>query len=154
MLRGRGNTPLHCAAQNGHTTIMDRLVAAGAAVDAKTNGGRTPWNLLGASDRPQGDERSDEETSVGRRVRLWDLRFVETKMGLRWVKRVYIWSKGSGWKDVSLMSGWSILDETFCLVCYDQCLVLFVQNTLECESREAKEHSRDVNESKKYSNPL
>eukprot|EP00913_Durusdinium_trenchii_P003467 g3210.t1 len=51
------NTPLHCAAQNGHTTIMDRLVAAGAAVDAKTNGGETPLHRVAYHGRSKAAQR-------------------------------------------------------------------------------------------------
>ena len=36
----RGLTPLHWAAEKGHPATVDRLVAAGAAVDAKTSQGR------------------------------------------------------------------------------------------------------------------
>ena len=38
-----GSTPLHCAAEDGHTTAVEKLIAAGAAVDAaRTDDGATP----------------------------------------------------------------------------------------------------------------
>jgi hypothetical protein len=36
------HTPLHCAAQNGHVDVVDKLLAAGVAMDvpSKVRGGR------------------------------------------------------------------------------------------------------------------
>ena len=38
----RGFTPVHIAAQNGHVTVTDQLIAARCNVDLQTNDGRTP----------------------------------------------------------------------------------------------------------------
>ena len=39
---GRGNTPLHRAAAEGKTAVVELLLAANAPVDVQNNGGRGP----------------------------------------------------------------------------------------------------------------
>ena len=61
---GRGNTPLHRAAGNGKTAVVELLLAANAPVDVKNNQGRGPQfgrGLFGsflARDRLSGDRNS------------------------------------------------------------------------------------------------
>ena len=40
-----GLTPLHFAAQNGHTGVVDKLLAKGAKVNTKNKGGFTALHL-------------------------------------------------------------------------------------------------------------
>ena len=60
---GRGNTPLHRAAENGSAEVVELLLAANAPVDVQNNGGRGPqfghdvWLLL-ARDRLSGYSHS------------------------------------------------------------------------------------------------
>jgi ankyrin repeat protein len=37
-----GTTPLHNAAENGHTKVVQALLKSGAQVDKEDNGGQTP----------------------------------------------------------------------------------------------------------------
>ena len=61
---GRGDTPLHEAAANGQTAVVELLLAANAPVDVKNNSGRGPQfghDLFGfflAHDRLSGDRNS------------------------------------------------------------------------------------------------
>ena len=56
--------PLHFAAIGGHTATVDRLVAAGAAVDAKNDLGRAPRKLLRGSGSASG-RREKRRSRVG-----------------------------------------------------------------------------------------
>jgi pectate lyase len=48
---GVGEPPLHCAVRNGLKTMVELLVEAGADVNAKTGGGKTPTEVVGGRNR-------------------------------------------------------------------------------------------------------
>ena len=44
-----GRTPLHYAADNGHTTIVEYLLTKGAEINVKNNNDNTPLQLAAAA---------------------------------------------------------------------------------------------------------
>ena len=46
ILDARGWTALHYAAQNGHAPVAEKLISAGATVDAGDNSGRGPGRVF------------------------------------------------------------------------------------------------------------
>ena len=48
ILGARGMTALHKAAENGHGTVVEQLISAGAMVDVANNDGRGPGRVFGS----------------------------------------------------------------------------------------------------------
>ena len=46
-------TPLHEAAANGHTSLVDLLVACGADINSRSKGGHTPLHLAAKGGHPE-----------------------------------------------------------------------------------------------------